>query len=709
MTSTKSTFCRICEPNCPITANLDDSGKLISLTPSFGHPTGGVACHKGLGFMDVHDDPDRVNWPQRRVNAKTEPGEFDRADWGTSLREIGRRLRDIREKYGPNSIALFQGNPSAFDSAGLLTMGPFFDAIGTSIRFGSSTQDMANKTTGAAHMYGSPASFFIPDLEKTQYLLCVGANPRVSRWTLMSAPQDNLDILKKLVDRGGKVRFVNPRRTESSTPETGPTSLIKPGADVYFLAAILHEINELNGFDYAMIESKGKNFCKLMEFVDAYSPETVEYVTGISVAETKKIAAEIVNAPSAIVYVATGVNQGRQGLLAFWLAEMINFTTGNLGRDGGTFKPSGLNDYCPPLVGKKVIETSLGPLELPNPSGYSKLPATLLADLIDSGDIKAVISWYGNPLLTIGGEDRMRDAFENLELMVSVDIYRNVTGEMADYILPGTDWLERSDINMTAASGMQPKPHVIYTDAVVDPLYERKHGWWILSRIAQEMGIKSHFDTHPDATDASFLFDSVLGNKGMSVDQLREQIWNTTMLAENPKDSLYEQCLQHPDHLVDCCPPAFEDAKLFKRCAAVFEEMSNEPEDQLKMISLRTKYMQNTSFVNLPRLRRGRNRDNPIHMCEQDAKARGLYDGDRVRIWNEHGEIESHVYVDDGLRPGVVAMSHGFGTKHATTMRVAVDKPGANCNVLMPSGVGSYEPLSFMSWLSGVPVNVEAR
>ncbi|WP_020108078.1 molybdopterin-dependent oxidoreductase [Nocardia sp. 348MFTsu5.1] len=707
MTETKATFCRICEPNCPLTATLDDHGQLLELSPAHGHQSGGIACHKGLGFADVHNDPDRVNSPQRRTNAKTEPGKFEGTEWDSALKDIGARLRAILEEHGPNSIALFQGNPSAFDSSGLLTLGPFMEAVGTSIKFGGATQDMANKTTGAGLIYGSTSSFMIPDLENTDYLLCVGANPRVSRWTLMSAPQDNLDVVKRMVERGGKVRFVNPRRIESSMAETGPTVLIKPGSDVYFLAAILHEIDVLKGFDDELIQKHGKNFDGLIDFVSCYPAETVEAVTGVAAAEIKVIAGEIVAAPSAIVYISTGVNQSRQGLLAFWLAEMINFTTGNLGRVGGTFKPAGLNDYCPPIIGKKVIETTIGPLELPNPPGHSKLPATLIADLIESGDIKAIISWYGNPLLTVGGEVRVRAAMEKLDLMVAVDLYRNVTGEMADYVLPGTDWLERSDINLTPSSGMQPKPYVSYTEAVVEPMHERRDGWWILARIAQEMGVSSSLDTHPDATDPTFLFDAALAPKGLSVDELREQPFNTAMLAEAERDSLYEQCLQHPDHLIDCLPAALTDDGLIDRCVAIFDSMSAEPEGTLKMISLRTKYMQNSSLVNVPKFRRGRNRDNPLHMCEHDAASIGLFDGDPIRVWNEHGEIESHVYIDEDMRPGVVAMSHGYGTSRAGTMRIAAHKPGANCNVLMPTGIGSYEPLSFMSWISGVPVQVE--
>lgn len=357
-------------------------------------------------------------------------------------------------------------------------------------------------------------------------------------------------------------------------------------------------------------------------------------------------------APSAIVYISTGVNQSRQGLLAFWLAEMINFVTGHLGRVGGTYKPAGLNDYCPPIVGKKVIETSIGPLELPDPPRHSKLPANLIADLIESGDIKAMISWYGNPLLTVGGEVRVRAAMEKLDLMVSVDLYRNVSAEMADYVLPGTDFLERSDINLTPSSGMQPTPHVMYTDAIASPMNERRDGWWVLARILQEMGIESPLDTHPDATDPTFLFDSALAQKGLSVEEVQASPMNTLLLADKDRDSLFNQCLQHPDHLVDCFPAALTDDGLIDRCADIFEKLACEPAGTLKMISLRTKHMQNSSLTNVPRLRKGRNRENPLHMCGSDAAAIGLFDGDPIRVWNEHGEIEAHVYTDDDLRPG---------------------------------------------------------
>lgn len=707
MTTMKQTFCRICEPNCPMNAEFDGAGKVIALHPVSDHPSGGLACHKGLSYLDVHNDPDRANWPQVRTNPKSEPlGEFARVDWDTCLHDIGSRLKDIRDRHGANAIAVFHGNPSSRDSAGVISYDPFLNAIGTNMRFGGATQDMANKTTGAAHVYGSTGSFMIPDLRNTDYLLCIGSNPRVSRWTLMSQPQDNMDVARRIVERGGKVRFVNPRRTESSTAETGPTLLIKPGADAYFLAALLREIDILGGIDEDAVAAWGKRFEELRAFVAPYRADTVATVTGIAPGELRQVAADICAAPSAAVYMSTGVNQSGQGLLCYWLTEVINFVTGNLGRRGGTYKPPGLIDHCPPMVGEQEIQTSLGPLRLPDPMGYSQLPATVLPDLIENGDVRALILWSGNPLITVAGEDRMRAAFQKLDLLVSIDIYRSVSGEVSDYVLPVTDWLERSDINVTA-SGMQAVPYVQHTEAMEAPAYDRRDAWWILARIEQEMGIDSPLDGAAAGTDATFLFDQVLGKKGLSVEALKQRPWNTEVLPEEDRSALFDRCLQHPDGRVDCFPPAFAEAGLIERFHEIFDALSREPADTLKLISLRTPYMHNSWLANIPVYRRGRHGDNPLHMCEEDAVKRGFFDGDLIEISTEYGRIEARLFVDDTLRPGVVAMTHGYGNKRAATMRTAAEKPGVNCNILMPNGVGTYEPLSFMSWLSGVPVRVE--
>ena len=702
MTIEKQTFCRICEPLCPLLAEVDDSGDIVALKPNGEHPTGGIACHKGLSFLDVHKDPDRLDHPLKRTNPRSEArGEFEQISWDDALNESAQKLKAIRDEYGPNAIAVYYGNPLAFNSRLATYNSEFVALLGTEMEFGAGSQDMTNKVAGSIAIYGSN-SLMVPDVDNTDYLLCLGANPRVSKWTILSTPNNSGRTLENIKNRGGKVCFVNPRKTESSTPETGPTLLIKPGTDVYFLTAVVNEIHALGKIDQHKLEEQATGLDGLIDFVKRYPAERVTSITGISVEDIKTVAADIVAADSACVYLSTGVNQGRQGVLAHWLAEMINFVTGNLGRKGGSYKPTGYADYYPSTsLNQKTVETSVGDFAFPKKSDYLIMPGAMLADFIEAGDIKALVSVSGNPLMTIGGESRMRKAFEKLDVVVTLDMARNATAEVSDYVLAGTDFLERSDINFFT-NGLQTIPYIQYTDAVVEPKADRRDDWWILSTIAERMGLKPSTDD-----DTGFaIVNRVLKRVGLSVDAVKESPQHTREFGETDRGDVFEKCVQTEDKKLHCYPAAFEEAGLFERCDQIFQELEQESDGTLKLISLRTPYMHNSWLANVQKFRRGTQSANPLNICASDATANGLLDGDRVRVFNDYGSVETRISVNDDLCPGAVAMSHGYGAGRQG-MRVAEANPGANYNQLVPTGSEAVEPLSYMSWMCGVPVNVE--
>lgn len=709
MANLKSTFCRICEPYCSLTATIADDGRVAALSPDSTHPAGGAPCHKGLSFLDVHNDPDRLNYPLKRQSAgRSAPADFARTSWDQAIADMAGRLNKIRAEHGNNAIGLYIGNTfgiaNGTAAAGLEI---FRQTIGTSMMFGANTQDTVNKAAVALALYGSNEVVAIPDLDHTDYLLCIGTNPAVSRWNYVSVPNDGLEVLRAIKRRGGTVRFVNPRKIESSIGETGETLQIRPASDTYFLAAVLNEIERIGGINQAIASRYGKNMQGALDFARRFPPDRVEGVTGLTSDDIRAVARGIVDAPSAAVYVATGANQSRQGMLCFWLAEIINFLTGNLGRKGGTFRTAEVLPGVAPAKARVKVPTSIGTFEMPDPIGYSLMPAATLPEFMENGDIRALIIGGGNPLLSVGGEDRMREAMGKLDLLVSIDIFRSATGELADYILPTTDWLEHMDLNFTA-NGMQLRPYVRYTERMTAPKAERRNGWWTLARLSQEMGLPSGLDDHPEADDGHAMVDGMLSMRGLTRDQLLAAPHHTIMLPQEPYDSFFRRCLVHPDGLIDCLPEDFVRTGLLERAEAIFEEMAAEPADVLKLISLRTRYMHNSWLVNTPKLRRGPNADNPLHMCEADAADRGIHDGDEVHISNSFGQINARVVIDNDLRPGVVAMSHGYGHRRSFGLTQAREKPGANCNALMPMGKDHVEPVSHMSWMSGVPVYVSA-
>ena len=705
--STKSTFCRICFPGCPINATLDGAGKVTELAPNPDHPMGGMPCNVGLSFLDIHDSPDRLNWPLKRKNRRTETaGRFERQDWDSAFAEIGTRLRKLRDEHGPDAIAFYGGNPGYFDSRAFSLWTQMTAASGSNMLFSANTQDGANKVRGALDIYGSP-SIMAPDVFNADYLLCVGGNPKVSHWTGVSIPNDPLQVLKDMKARGGKTVFVNPRKIESSTPETGETLRIKPGTDVYLLAAVLNEIAEREGIDVDLVEKYGKNTQQLFEFVAQYPVEKVVGVTGIAAEDIRQIATDLVSAKGAAVYSGTGINQNHQGLLTHWLAEMINFLTGNLGRKGGCYNPSGFYNAKPavPIADFEPISTSIDKF-IP-PKGGMFLPAVALPDLIEAGDIKALIVFTGNPLLTIGGEEKMREAFRKLDTLVIIDIMRNLTAELADYVLPATDWLEREDLNFSQNGWQVKQPYVQYTDAIQTPAEERREDWWILSRLSQELELPSLLDD-PEAAESGFAdLNGMLAGANLTLEQVKSAPQQVVALEPEPCDALFERCLQHPDKKIDCCPPAYEESGLFERCETIFKELENETDDTLKLVSLRTIYMHNSWMANAPTLHKGVQSYNPLHMCSTDAQARGLHDGETVSVHNEYGRLETILRIDDNMRQGAVAMTHGYGHRQAYGMKIASDRPGANCNQLMPTTLDSVEPLSYMSWMTAVPVSVD--
>jgi anaerobic selenocysteine-containing dehydrogenase len=507
--------------------------------------------------------------------------------------------------------------------------------------------------------------------------------------------------LKALKQRGGLIRYVNPRAIESAGADTGDVVQLKPDTDLYLLAALLCEIDRTGGFDAETVREHGARVEELRAFVSRYPAERVAPVVGLPADEIHALAREFAGANAASVHASTGLNMGRQPTLAYWLVHMLSFLTGNLDRQGGNVLSEGF--YPSAKAGRRRFEQGFVENEF-GKMRRGSLPGNLLADHILGANppIRALFVVAGNPLLSIGGEEQLRKAFEQLELLVVVDLYRNATGELADYVLPSTDMFERADINITGL-GLQHRPWVQFTEAVVDPQHERREEWWIFARLCQELGLKSPLDhAEPDLWGR---VDHMLRSRGRSFEELRAAPFGIEF-GEHRPGRFFDEHLQTDDGKVDCCPESFGEA--LERAEQIFEELAREPAAQLKLISKRDAYMHNSWYANVPVMKRpGRDR-NFLFMDPADAAERSLEDGARVRVSNEYGALEVELKLASDLRPGVVAMTHGWGNARTPGMRLAQKTAGANANLLLPSGPGSFDPLSNQAHMTGVPVEVEA-
>lgn len=692
----KKTFCRVCEPACGLIATVEND-QLIGLKADKEHPISkGFVCNKGIYGLDIHNDPDRLRTPLRRSS----DGTFEPISWETALAEIASRFNALLEKHGASALAAYQGNPGAFNTL----LGPSFRSLisqmGISKFFGSGTQDCANKFAGSEGVFGTRTIHPLPDLDHSDFILIIGENPAVSHMSFLSIPHP-MRHLKDAEQRGAEIVYLNPRQIESAS-SAGRVLKIKPDTDVYLLAGVLHAIEQEFGF-HPQTEQHGNHVAELKTFIADYAPEQVAAVTGIAATEIRRLAKQFMQADSACVHMSTGANMGRQGTLTYWLVHMLSFVTGNLGRRGGNFYSTGFYERAH-AAGARVPEgyydTAFGQVRAPGGVGIS-LPGNLMADyLTDPADpVRGLIVSSGNPVLSIGGEERMRSALEKMELIVCVDIYRNATAEYAHYILPAAGAFEREDINITGL-GLQFQPSVQFTEAVVPPQYERKHDWWIFESLARAMGLTSVFD-HSEQPDMWARIDSMLGSQGRTLAELKAK---QVIALERSDPAEFFSRVQHDDQRIDCCPPEFADA--ITRMAEIFTELNNEPADQLKLITKRDGYMFNSWYANVDKLKQGDRQINYLYMHPDDAELRQIADGDNVKVANSNGELATQVKYSDDLMPGVVAMSHGWGHQRSKGMRVASSKPGVNCNVLLPSGPKSFEPISNQAHMTGIPVEV---
>ena len=697
---TVSTFCRVCEPSCGLLAEVDNN-TIQRLQPDKTHPVSqGFACHKGVNYLAIHQDPDRLDTPLQRLGSR-QPGEgqWQSQDWDSSLAAVGSKLNAIRDQYGPDAIAGYIGNPTAFNALGSQGIGDFFMGIGSRRIFNSGTQDCSNKFAAGEAVFGTSTLHPLPDIENTDCLLIFGENPKVSHMSFISIA-DPMAKIRTACQRGASVYYINPRQIESASPKTGEVVQILPDTDLYLMAALLHEIDALGRFDEAVLAQHGNHVAELRAFIAPYSADAVAEVVGLDAGQIRSLAEEFSGAERAAVHMSTGVNMGRHGTLCYWLLQMLSFVTGNLDKVGGNFYSEGF--YPAAKAGRARLDklffsTRYG--EMRHIRGA--LPGNLLPDMIldDDNPVRALVVIAGNPLLSVGGEARWRAALEKLDLLIVIDLFRNATGEYAHYLLPAADMLERPDLNICGL-GMQYQPHVQYTDAVVPAAGQRKEEWWILSRLLQHMGMNAPLLDQPNPFGR---LEHMMARHQLSVDSLKAAPSGTVVLDTQSIGRFYTDFVQTDDKRVDCCPPLFADAIALAR--EQFQALKDQAPDY-RLINLRTNYMHNSWYQNVAKLKRGKHDHNPLHMHPQDMAALGLTDGDPLEVSNEYGEVTALARSDDSLRPGVVAMTHGWGNQKTPGLRVANRYPGVNINALLPNGPGSYEKLSNQAFMSGVPVSI---
>jgi anaerobic selenocysteine-containing dehydrogenase len=709
------TFCRICEATCGLEVETE-ANRVVAIRPDPDHVVSrGYACVKGTRFASIQHSPDRVTRPIRRTGET-----WSEVGWGEALRDVAARAKAIVSAHGPESLGHFVGSAGGANVLAPIVRGALWKGIGSHRMYGTGTCDTMNKFRVNEEMYGSPMRLAHPDVERTSFMMILGANPVVSGNTLYHLPRAR-ERLGAIVRRGGRVVFVNPRRIESAA--VGEHHFIRPDTDLFFLAAFARELIRIGGIDRARIDAHMRGFETLERMVAEWTPERQAEVTRIPAEVVRDLAAAHARADGAALSMATGVNQGRSGTLCFWLLESINAISGNLDRAGGTLMGEGLVDMARQVTDDPQMMTARHREDdLPTVSGQQ--PAGMLADDILSGRVRGLVVEASNPVLACSSPDgRLEEALERLDLLVSIDLFRNETGDLAHYVLPAPTWLERPEIPYALQSfaGCCPTPYMIYADAILEPPPGVRPEWWIYTRLADEMGVRlfggalasgaaklaARLSTSPIGRllpGPERIFDGMLRQGGLpGIREMREQHPHGLLLPENPGGNfLGTDRVLTPDGRIDLAPREF--VRTFEaRAEALFrDELANAT--RLKLIGLRQMRRLNTSSANSPDL--VRETTNYAYMHPGDADLIGVRDGDCVEIVSKHGAIEIPVRRTDEMMPGTVAIPQCWGHGRARGLAHAARHPGVNSNRLAGDGPDHIESLSGMSHLSGIPIDV---
>jgi anaerobic selenocysteine-containing dehydrogenase len=694
-----------------------DGGRVVDVRADDAHvATRGFACPKGLRQQEIYASPDRLLAPEKRTGDR-----WDRIGWDQAIGEIGGKVRQIRQDHGPDSIAMYVGTAAGFGVLHPVFAQGFMTGLGSRSMYSSSTQDCSNKFAVAREMYGFPFTQPFPDLERVECLVIVGANPVISKWSFLQVPNP-ARALQAIESRGGRVFVVDPRRTETARA-AGEHVFIRPDTDVFFYLSFVRELLLEGEVDLARLARFTRGLDEVKALCAPWTPERTAEVTRIPPDKLREMVRAFRGAKGAALYSSTGVNMGSNGSLAFWLQEVANCVSGNLDRAGGTLVGRGVIDFA--AFGKKT--GTLMRTDRSRVGGFQSVndgfPGGILADeILTPGDrqIRALFVTGGNPLITMANAGRLREAFGKLELLVTLDLFRNETGSVAHYVLPCTSPLERPDLPFVfpLMLGLQERPYLQATDAILAPpgdvrdeatiyldlcrasgisLFGSRIAQWSLSAMK---AVAKRPGTQPSLPQKALLSGILRATKQGSFRALARHP-HGRLREPNRADDFLESRVVTDDGRVDLAP-----ARLLEQAAKLpgdFERERANP-DQMKLVTRRSVTTHNSWTHNIERF--AAPGTNVLYVHPDDAARIGLTDGQLADVSTDVATVRLPVEILADLMPGTVALPHGWGHQHATGLSIASRTRGVNVNLLAADGPGRIERVSGMAHLTGFPVTV---
>lgn len=684
--------CNICEAMCGLIIT-HDANEVIAIKPDPDDPLSrGHICPKAVALQDFRNDPDRVTTPLLKVD-----GEFKEIGWDEAFDYASYRLRGVQEAHGPDAVGVYLGNPNAHKFGNLLNLPTLIKALGTRNRYSSATADQIPHHVASIHMLGHPMLMPIPDVERTDFMLILGGNPLVSNGSMMTAPGfgRRMDEIKA---RGGQIVVVDPRRTETADKATAH-HFIRPESDAVLLLALIREVFASGKAKLGHLEGLTNGVDALREAAEPFTTEMAAKTTGISAATIRTLASSFADAERAVCYARMGASTQSFGGLSLWAAYALNIITGNFDAEGGAMFTTPAFDYTG-MTSRKGKARSY-PEARSRVSGQplynGEFPVSVMAEEMETpgeGQIKALLTVAGNPVLTAPNGRRIERAIGQLDFMVCVDIHINDTTRHADLILPGTVALEEAVYDMVFHSFA-----VRNTAAYARPLFDPPEGvmqeWELIARLTARLnGANQQIGPPPEQVLQAMLPNGY--HPEVTVEAMLEA---GTALDLGPLQAGLPDRLETSDGCINLAPAVYID-DLPRLMAHVDQHNTEYP---FAMIGRRQTRSHNSWTQNSHRLVKGRNRCT-VEINTSDAEALGVGHGMNVRVSSRVGSVTLPAELTDAMASGVVSIPQGWGQNSETTS-IATAAGTVSINDLTDDA--RIDPLSGNAAFNGVPVSIE--
>lgn len=714
--STHYGACNLCEAICGLEYRIRD-GQILSIRGDAEDPfSEGHICPKAVALKDIHTDPDRLRTPIKRTGAR-----WQEISWQEAFEQTASRLQQIRIDGGANSVAVYQGNPSVHNYGNLTHAQNFLGLLKTRNRFSATSVDQLPHQLVAHWMFGHQLLLPIPDIDRTQHFLVLGANPMASNGSLMTVPNFR-GRLKALKQRGGRMIVIDPRRTETAA-QAEEHHFIRPGSDIALLLAMIHVLFEQRRVRLQGLHSFVDGIEAVREAVKPFTPEAAQAASGIEATTIRRLALDFSDAGNAVAYGRIGLSTQAYGSLCQWAINLLNILTGNLDRPGGAM-------FTSPAIDLLKSQTNPGHYNLWQsrvrglPEFAGELPVAALAEEIltpGDGQIRGLVTVAGNPVLSTPNGRQLETALASLDFMVSIDFYLNETTRHADIILPPTSALEHDHYDLIFHHLA-----VRNTTKWSPPLFAKppsaKHDWEIFNGLAKAYrarneapdSLAGRLRSLPKLARQKLRPDQLidlglrLGSRGkkqpgrakLSLKKLKQNPHGIDLGALEPR---LPERLFTKDKKIHCAVP--ELLADTKRAQALLSNDESNGEI-LRLIGRRHIRSNNSWMHNFERLVKGKERCQLL-IHPDDAQKRGLGDGARAALRSRVGMVEITVMHSTDMMPGAVCLPHGWGhTRVGTSQSIARRHAGVSLNDVTDEMI--LDPVSGNASLVGVEVSVSA-